>query len=41
MLPSVFVNEVPRALMVKTKEQPITRVGGDTFKGPMFLPHHV
>ena len=39
ILPSVFVNEAPRALVAKTKKQPITRTGGDTFKGPTFLPH--
>ena len=39
ILPSVFVNEAPRALIAKTKKQPITRAGGDTFKGPTFLPH--
>jgi hypothetical protein len=40
ILPSaVFVNGAPRALIAKTKKQPITRVGGDTFKSPIFLPH--
>ena len=39
ILPSVFVNEAPRALIAKTKKQPITRAGGDTVKGPTFLPH--
>ena len=39
ILPSVFVNDAPRVLVVKTKKQPITRAGGDTFKGPIFLPH--
>ena len=39
ILPSIFVNEAPRALIAKTKKQPITRVEGDTFKTPIFLPH--
>ena len=39
ILPSVFVNGAPRALMAKTKKQPITRAGGDTFKSPITLPH--
>jgi hypothetical protein len=34
-----FVNGAPRALIAKTKKQPITRAGGDTFKSPIFLPH--
>jgi hypothetical protein len=38
-LPSVFVNEVARALIAKTKKQPITRAGGDTFKKSIILPH--
>jgi hypothetical protein len=39
ILPSVFfVNKAPRALIVKTKEQPTTRIEGDTFKGHVFLP---
>jgi hypothetical protein len=39
ILPSVFVDEAPHALIAKTKKQPITRVGGDTFEGPIFMPH--
>ena len=39
VLPSVFVDEVPRALVAKTQKQPITRAGGNTFEGPIFLPH--
>jgi hypothetical protein len=39
ILTLVLVNEAPHALITKTKKQPITRVGGDTFKGPTFLPH--
>ena len=39
ILPSVFVNEAPRALIAKIKKQPLTRAGGDTFKGPISLPH--
>jgi hypothetical protein len=35
-----FVNEAPRALIAKTKKQPITRAGVDTLKSPsIFLPH--
>jgi hypothetical protein len=34
-----FVNEAPRALIAKTRKQPITRVGGDTFKNHVVLPH--
>ena len=30
-----FVNEGPRALIAKSKKQPISRAGGDTFKGPI------
>ena len=39
ILPSVFVNEAPRALIAKTKKQPITRAGGYTFKSSIFLPY--
>jgi hypothetical protein len=39
ILPLVFVNEAPRALIAKTKRQPITKAKGDTFKGPTLLPH--
>ena len=39
ILSSVSVNEAPHALIAKAKKQPITRVGGDTSKGPAFLPH--
>ena len=40
ILPSGFVNEAPRALIIaKKKKQPITRAGGDTFKSPIILPH--
>jgi hypothetical protein len=39
ILPSVFVNGAPHALIAQTKKQPITRAGGDTFKSPIFLPH--
>ena len=28
-----------RALIAKTKSNPITRAEGATFKGPTFLPH--
>ena len=34
-----LLNEAPHALIAKTKKQPIIRAGGDTFKGPIFLPH--
>jgi hypothetical protein len=40
ILPSVFVNGAPHALIAKTKKQPITRAGGDTFKSLIFL-HNV
>jgi hypothetical protein len=39
LLPSVFVNEAPSALVAKTKKQPITGAEGGTVKGPSFLPH--
>ena len=39
ILPSVFVNGAPHALIAKTKKQPIARAGGDTFEAPIFLPH--
>ena len=39
ILSSVVVNETPRALIAKTKRQPITRAGGGTFKGPISLPY--
>jgi hypothetical protein len=39
ILPSVIVNEAPRALIAKTKKQPITRAGGNTLKSHVFLPH--
>jgi hypothetical protein len=40
ILPSVFfVNGALCALIAKTKKQPITRAGGDTFKSPILLPH--
>ena len=35
ILPLVFVDEAPRALIAKTNKQPITRAGGDTFKSLM------
>ena len=37
ILPLVFVNEAPRALIAKSKKQPITRAGGDTFKKSYIL----
>ena len=37
----MFVDATPRALIAKTKKQPITRAGGETFEGPTFLPHVV
>jgi hypothetical protein len=40
ILPSVFVNGAPRALIAKTKKQPITKAQGDTFKSPLFLPYN-
>jgi hypothetical protein len=36
---SVYVNEVPCALMAKAKKQRITKVGGGTFKSLTILPH--
>ena len=39
ILPSVVVNGAPRALITKTKKQPITRAGGDTVKSHAFLSH--
>ena len=39
ILPLVFVDGAPRALIGKTKKQPFTRAGGNTFKGPTFLLH--
>ena len=39
ILPSIFVNGAPRALIAKTENQPITSAGGDTFKNPIILPH--
>ena len=39
ILPSVFVNGAPHALIAKTKKQPITRAGDDTFKNHVVLPH--
>jgi hypothetical protein len=39
ILPSVFVEGAPRALIAKIKKQPITRAGGETFKNPILLPH--
>jgi hypothetical protein len=39
ILPSDFANGAPRALIAKTKKQPITRAGGDAFTSPIFLPH--
>jgi hypothetical protein len=38
ILPSLFVNGAPHALVAKTKRNSITRARGDTFKGPTFLP---
>jgi hypothetical protein len=35
--PSVFLNEVPRALIARLKIQPITKARGHTFKGPTLL----
>jgi hypothetical protein len=35
----IFVNGAPHAHIAKTKKQPITRVGGHTFKGHIALPH--
>jgi hypothetical protein len=32
ILPSVFVNGAPRALVAKTKKQLVTRAGGDSLK---------
>ena len=38
ILPSVFVNEAPRALIAKTKATN-HESDGNTFRGPTFLPH--
>ena len=39
ILPSIFVNKAPYALIAKTKSNQLQRAGGDTFEGPIFLPH--